>query len=213
MQLRVEKALYVERAAEVFVVGQFEGVSEPFGAVRLLDEKMDGAISDLLVSGDITGKEGEATVLYTRGAIPARRVMVVGMGQREDFDCEVLRRVSAAMVKAAAKLGVTEVTTILYGAGPARLDLSAAAQALVEGAVLGDYRFEGAKTQQSEQPKAIVTLTLVEQNEAILEPIRTGAEAGLAISESACMSRDLVNQPANKMTPTMIAEQAISAAQ
>ena len=51
-----------------------------------MDRALGGAISDVIAAGDFTGKSGETLVLYTRGAIPAGRVLVVGLGEAAKFD-------------------------------------------------------------------------------------------------------------------------------
>src|SRR5690606_33956407 len=65
---------------DALVVNLFEGVTAPGGATGAVDTALDGAISELIAGGDLEGKAGQVAVLYPRGAVPARRVLVAGLG-------------------------------------------------------------------------------------------------------------------------------------
>ena len=108
-----------------------------------MDRALGGAISDVIAAGDFTGKSGETLVLYSRGAIPAGRVLVVGLGDAAKFDLRGVRNAAATAARKARDLGVKTVATIVHGAGIGGLDPAAAAAALAEGSRLGLYRFEG----------------------------------------------------------------------
>lgn len=53
-----------------------------------MDKALNGAISDLLGTNDLRGKLNEVAVLYSRGAVPAPRVIVVGLGKVDDFSTD-----------------------------------------------------------------------------------------------------------------------------
>jgi len=74
-----------------------------------VDQRLGGLISDVLNRGDFVGKRDEALVLYTRGAIAAERVLLVGAGKREDFTLERLRRGVGTAVRQAEKLSLRAV--------------------------------------------------------------------------------------------------------
>ena len=54
---------------------------------------LDRAISNLIADGELTGKEGEIVQLHTMGKIAPKRVVVVGLGKKEKFDEDTVRRV------------------------------------------------------------------------------------------------------------------------
>ena len=130
-------------AADLIIVNLFQGVTHPGGATGAVDRALGGAISDVIAAGDFTGKSGETLVLYSRGAIPASRVLVVGLGDAAKFDLRAVRNAAATAARKARDLGVKTVTTIVHGAGIGGLDPAAAAAALAEGSHLGLYRFVG----------------------------------------------------------------------
>ena len=206
MEIKVEQGSIEASAADTLIVNLFEGVTTPGGATGALDRALGGAVSDLVAGGDVKGKAGEVAVLYPRGAVGARRVLVVGLGKAEAFDVEGVRRASAAAIKRARDLNAQHVATIVHGAGIGGLDAAAAAQATIEGALLATYRFAAQK--QREAANEIASLTIVERDAARLDTIRQGAALGEAVAGGVALARDLVNMPPNVATPTRLAEQA-----
>src|SRR5690625_6673984 len=122
--------------ADTVVVNLFQGVTSPGGATGAVDRALGGTISVLVAAGDIPGKPGDVTVLYSGGAISARRVLVVGLGREEKFDLEAVRRAAARAALRARELGSERLATIAHGAGIGGLDAAQAAQATLEGALL-----------------------------------------------------------------------------
>ena len=136
-------------------------------------------------------------------------MIVVGLGDPDKFDLEAVREASGAAIKQAAKVGATSVATIVHGGGIGGLDLAEAAQAVVEGSLLAQYKYDAPRSKKDEDEAAQVdTLTLVEFDETKIGQIEAGANAGRAIAESVYLARTLSNQPSNVATPGAIAEAA-----
>ena len=211
MDIKVAQGGIQDTEAEAIIVNLFKGVTQPGGATGVVNKALDGAIVELITSGDISGKLGETVVLYPRGTIPAQRVIVVGLGPAEDFDLEQVREVSAVAIERARKLGAVQVATIVHGGGIGGLNLEQAAQAVVEGSLLSQYRYEapGVKSaKKATEENKIETLTLVEFDGSKLETIEAGVQAGQAIAAGVYLARDLINQPSNVATPSAIAAAA-----
>jgi leucyl aminopeptidase len=192
---------------ELIVVNLFEGVEVPGGATAAVDRALGGAISEAIAAGDLRGKKGETAVFYPRGAIPARRVLVVGLGKPEGFGLEQVRWASAAAARKARELGVPSFSTIVHGAGIGGLDPEEAAQTLVEGTILGLYRYQELKNEPVDRadPKR---LTLVQLDATQVAAMEAGARTGEIVAEAACLARDLTNRPANMATPADLADEA-----
>jgi len=84
---------------EMIVVNLFEGVDTPGGATAAVDQALGGVIGDAVASGDFKGKKGEVIVFYAHGALPARRVLVVGLGPQDKFGLNAVREAAAAAAK------------------------------------------------------------------------------------------------------------------
>lgn len=196
---------------ELIVVSLFEGVETSGGATAAVDRALGGAIGDAVAGGDFKGKKGETAVFYTRGALPARRVLVVGLGPQDKFSLNVVREAAAAAAKRARALGVGSFSTIVHGAGVGGLTLEAAAHAVVEGTILGLYRYQELKNEPPDRSDP-ERLTLVHLDAANLPAVEAGARTGEIVADAVCLARDLTNRPANYATPEDLAEMALDIA-
>ncbi|MBC7225065.1 MAG: leucyl aminopeptidase, partial [Anaerolineae bacterium] len=208
MEVNVKTGPIQEQVSDLIVVNLFEGMEAPGGATKAVDEAMGGRIRQVIQAGDFKGKKGELLLLYPGDALPAKRVLVAGLGPQEKFNLEVARQVSAKVAQRARDLGVQAYHTVVHGAGQGGLEVAEAAQALVEGAILGLYRFAEYRTQDEEKGKTVQELTLVEFDEQRATQMALGAQAGQVVAEATCFARDLINQPPSAMTPRILATQA-----
>lgn len=207
MNISVEQGNITASSADTIIVNLFEGVTRPGGATGAVDAALDGAISDLIAGGDFSGKAGEVAVLYPRGLINARRVLIVGLGDSQEFDLEGVRRAAATAVRRARDLQANHVATIVHGAGIAGLPVAGAAQATVEGMLLALYRYPHAKP-KNEELHDIEAATVVEYDAAKIEAIEEGVRVAEALASGVTLARTLVNLPANIATPSYMAATA-----
>ena len=210
MNIQVTNGSIQTSKADTIIVNLFEDVaidSMPIGAVGAVDTALSSAISELIASGDLTGKAGEVSVLYPRGVIEAKRVLVAGMGKRDGFNLEAVRQTAAAAIKRAKELNAKNVATIVHGAGHAGLPVAAAAQATVEGSLLALYTYD------KKEDEGIETITIVEIDEAKIAEIEKGVGVGTAVVTGATLARDLVNMPPNIATPKKMAQTATQIAE
>ncbi len=207
MKIQVEQGSIEAATADTIIVNLFDDVTTPAGASGVVDQALDGAISDLIAGGDLKGKAGEVAVLYPQGAIGARRVLVVGLGKRDGFDLEGVRLAAAAAIKRAQALSANHVATIVHGAGIGGLDVAAAAQATAEGSVLALYRYAAQKEEEDDEHE-IGMMTIVEYDEGKVADIEQGVKAAEAIQAGVTLARTLVNMPPNVATPSRMAAEA-----
>lgn len=207
MDVTVKQGSIQTADADTIVVNLFKGVTGPGGATGAVDQALEGAVSDLIAGGDLTGELGEVGVLYPRGAIPARRVLVAGLGPQDKFDLEQVRKAAAAAIKKARDLQARRVASIVHGAGIARLPVGLATQAVLEGSLLALYQYDAGK-QEKETPSKIDSFSIVEFNEDKLEAIRQAVDVSQAIIAGVNVARDLVNEPPNVATPTRMSQVA-----
>jgi leucyl aminopeptidase len=181
-------------AAEMLAVGLFPGQAP---------EGLGDAAVEVVASGDFTGKEGETALLYGQEGLGAPRLLLVGLGNRERFDLERLRRVSATAAKRARTLKLREAAfslPILQGAA-----VREAAQAAAEGASLGLYRFDRHKSGAENQE--LETFWLISDEKDLGQTIE-GAEVGQKAAWGTSLARDLANEPSNVATPEYLAQKA-----
>ncbi|MDI6617026.1 MAG: M17 family peptidase N-terminal domain-containing protein, partial [Syntrophaceae bacterium] len=211
MNITVTSGSLAEFPGEVLIAGHFQDNTAPEGAARLLDEHCGGMIGELIQRGDVTGKLYSCSVIYTRGVIPVRRILIAGLGKKDEFTLEKLRGVFSKAAREIRDLNIPQAAVSLDFGGMEfpRGDM---AHAAVEGALLGLYRFTPYKTGEEDTKGEITEFTIVENRSEILEEIRNGARTAAIISRAVYCARDLVSTPSNDMTPTILADRAAAIA-
>jgi len=148
---------------------------------------------------DFTGKAGSNPILLYPESSRAKRVVLVGLGTAKTIDAERLRAAAAQGAQAAINMKAKTVGVVMPE-NP--LDAETASQALVEGFVLGSYRFRRYKTGEENGFEGIERIVLhAEQDEKVG---RRGAERGRIVAESVITARDLVNLSPDEKTPTLL---------
>ncbi len=212
LEVVVAQSDVTEIDVDVLVVNLFEGVTKPDGATGAVDSALGGVISELISDGEITGSASELTLIHTPNSAYANfkpaRVLVAGLGSSDSFDTDGIRRVSASVIRKLRSSGVKHAATIVHGAGIGGLETTSAAQATVEGALLGAYRFLKYRTTDKKRKADVGKLTIVEVDSSKVADISSGIERGVAYSHAEILARDLVNEPANKLAPADLAATA-----
>jgi leucyl aminopeptidase len=209
LETRVVAGNVTEIQADAVVVNLFEGMERPDGAAAAVDKVLDGAITSLIGRGEARGKFEEISVVHTFGKLPARIVAVVGLGKREDLDVDKIRRMTGQFCRALRKLNCRRVATIVHGSGVDGIGLEASAEAVTDGAVLGLYRFTKYKKPDYEDVEEILIVAKEREDVARIESA-VGKAKTVALATN--LARDMVNEPANYMTPSRMAEIAMELA-
>jgi leucyl aminopeptidase len=194
-------------ASDAIIVNLFEGAKAPGGATAAVDKALGGIISKMIKSGEIKGKQGEMTLIRTMGKIKPAKVLVAGLGKKDDLNPNVIRSVVAEACRYLRRTQVKEIATIVHGAGDKGIDSEKAAQAITEGAMLGLYTFRKHKSKKDENTQ-IERVVIVSSDNKSLPALKKGCEKGRILSEATILARDLDNEPGNYMTPTDLANVA-----
>ena len=177
------------------------------GAVAAVDAALGGALAKLIWAQEATGKWGEQTLIHSLGRLPTERILVMGLGKPEELTPDRVRAVAAEAARTLRKIGARRIGTIVHGAGAGGLNAVQSAQAVVEGTLLGLYRFTRYKT-NDDHAKTIERLTIVERDARRLDAVKEAVRRGRILAEAATAARDLVNEPGNTLTPAELARQA-----
>jgi len=205
LEIKVTVGDIAQIEADAVVVNLFEGVEQTGGAMAVVDKALGGAISSLISHGEIKGKFGEVSILHTFGRLPAGIVAVAGLGKRQDFNVDKIRGVAGEFCRALRKLNCHKVATILHGTGIGSIEPEVSAEAITEGALLGLYSFTKYKKPEYKDIEEILIIVREKEKVPMLE---LAIDKGKVIAEAANLARDMVNEPANYMTPSRMAEVA-----
>jgi leucyl aminopeptidase len=175
--------------------------------IAALDRAGRGAISGALASGDFTGKTGETLLVYpTGGRLRAKRLLLVGLGEAEAPDADVLRRVAGAAVADAGARRASRVAIAVPHLPEA--GFADRIQALAEGCVLAGYRFDTYRTGQEAKEGGRVAAVSLLLERGDLPAARSAAARGTTLAESQNVARRLSDTPANDLPPAELAREA-----
>jgi len=193
--------------ADTILLGIFDNVKKTSGDLGGIDKSLKGEITKLIKQGEIKGKLSEITVIHSLGNNPAGRVAIIGLGKSEELTPDKIRIAIADACRALRKKGAKQIDITLMGVGVNEITAQSSAQAIVEGALLGLYTFNQHKTKKSEQGE-IERLVIIIPNSKEKSEVQRGVSNGQILAEATNMARDMVNEPSNYMTPTVMAEEA-----
>lgn len=176
--------------ADAIAVVLFEEESSP-AELKFASAWLD----ELKTSGEFLGKSAELAVLHQPQGIKAKRLVAVGGGKKPAFDSAALRTACASAVRALKQKGVKTLAWVLDGRD---------AEAAVEGAILGNFEPDEHKTSSDAKPlEAFYAVAAANGAE-----IEKSFERGRILAESQNFTRVLANQPANLLTPLILADRA-----
>jgi len=162
------------------------------------NEELPAELASARGAADAKGSFKKLTVVHPDQ--PAR-VLVVGLGKREDLDAERARIAAALAAKEAGRMGVSS----LAWAVPEHGDRDALVEGLVTGTILGAYRFDRFKSADRDDAASagVDSLTLLAPADAA-----AAAEAARVCAEAQNRARDLQSLPSNVATPSYLANRA-----
>ena len=182
------------------------GQAKPQLSVESSDAAVKEAAVEVIASGEVSGKPFEATLLHNPPKLKAKRLLLLGGGKAKGFSAFELRRLAGAAVRTLKSRGVRSLAFVAPENGIAA---EQAVKAMVEGAFVGIF---DPNTYQSERKELTIdALTIVASGDAA--KLRPALDAARIVGESQNFTRDLVNEPSNRMTPTILAERAKKMAQ
>ena len=199
--MRPEPVLSDERPDQIMcdaiAVGAFDdkGVAALEDNAKSLDDALDGALTSYLAERDFKASVGATEVVPTLSRIAPKAVLIAGLGARDRLSTTTIRKAAGAAAKRLSDRAIVATT------------LSAAtddgARAVVEGFVLGTYRY----TRFKSDPKPAKTERVI-----LLGGNQKDAEQGATLAEAASLARDLQNEPPNSLTPDALARKAAEVA-
>jgi leucyl aminopeptidase len=196
MQIQIETSSFEQVKADALAFVCFEAeVAEASPKAA----QQDGWLADLRQSGEFSGKLFEFSLLHRPAGVAAKRLVVVGGGKREKYTTVEARRVSGVLVRSLAAKGIHSLALVTE-------DNSAAmVSAVAEGALLGSWEGDKHKTDPKKAEKRVDTFTLVTGGGP---GVAEAFEQGRIIAEAQNIARELINEPANHLTPAKLAEAA-----
>jgi leucyl aminopeptidase len=164
------------------------------------DNAIQQAAADLLSAGDITGKTFEIAWLHRPAGLKAKRLLLIGGGKAKKFSSSDLRKLAGAAVRALKPRTLREFAFVL----PSEIPAEEAVKAVVEGAIVGNFDPDTYKSDRKDQN--VESLTIIATGDQT--KLQLALDEARILAESQNFTRDLVNEPSNHMTPTILADRA-----
>ncbi len=175
---------------------------KPAPVVQSADKAVQAAAADVIASGEVTGKPAETVVVHRPQGLKAKRLLLVGCGKAKGFAHPELRKLAGGAVRLMKSKSVRSLALV----APESIAAPEAVRALVEGAFVGNFDPDTYKSDRKDQLlDALTVIVSAGLDRAMVEKAMNDARI---VGESQNFTRELVNEPGNRMTPTTLGERA-----
>ena len=198
MQIKASDTALLDWTGDLLAVGILEGETELAGDLSKLDEKLAGTIAELIADEEFKGKPGSTATGRVGGNNPVRKIALVGLGKAEDLKLDSWRNAAAAIARLATKektLGISLPT----GSESAET----LAQTMTEAIILALHQDNRFKSEPEEKKPKLETIDLIG-----LSGQESAISKGETVASGVIFARELVNAPANEVTPVTMAQMA-----
>ena len=204
MQIDHTSGSYRDLDVNAVAIAVYKDEKAEDGFLKDLDDATGGAVKSVIASEELKGKEGETVYLHLIGnnQIKAQRLLLVGVGPREDYSTAQVSQMAGAAARVLRGKNAKSIAVVPRLDGVAE-DI---ASVVVQGAIMGMFEPDKYRTSDKEE-RSIERLTVVIDG-ADETALQSGVKRGQAIGESVNFTRDLANEPGAYMTPTIMAERA-----
>jgi leucyl aminopeptidase len=200
MEIRATDTPRLEWTGDALAIGLFEDAVDLTGDLAQLNEKLAGAIAELIEETEFKGSVGSSAVTRVGAGSSIRKLMLVGLGKADALTLDSVRRTAAAIARTARQ---EKSKTLGISLPVFNNDLALTAQAITEGIVLAlhqDNRFKSEPDDKKTKLEQVDLLGLSSQDAAISK--------AQAICTGVILARELVAAPANVVTPVSMAQTA-----
>ncbi|HKR26485.1 MAG TPA: leucyl aminopeptidase [Acidobacteriaceae bacterium] len=204
--LQSPSALSTELLAVFAADASDKAAAENQPEIRLLaaDDAVQNAARSVLASGEFKADSCETLLLHSPTGVSAKRLLVIGLGKIAKLTTQEVRKAAGTAVRYAKARGLREAALAIPVAE--MLDPQLTVRAIAEGAILADFDSDTYRSDRKDRSMQSVQLVLATGGDrsAADSALREGA----IIAESQNFARSLVNEPGNRLTPTILGERA-----
>jgi len=176
---------------------------ENVGRLATKDTAIEKAATELISSGEITGKAFETVLLHHPAGMKAKRLLVVGGGKAKTFTSAEVRKAAGTAVR---YLRSKMIKSCAFALPELASGADDAARVVVEGAYVADFDPDTYRTDRKDFSMKEVAIAV--QPGVDKDKLQRSIDQARTIAESQNFTRELVNEPSNRLTPTILAERA-----
>jgi len=175
-----------------------------------LDKLLGGLLTKIIKSESFSGEPASHKLVYVDGKIASKAVLMVGIGKLDEFTLDTSRKVGARVASVANNIKARSIAGIIQDESVKKLVPADRIQALVEGFILGAYKFDEYKNKKDVEPNTLKNIFLIAGKDA--SRFEAAIAKGRIIGESVNYVRKLTNLPPNDLTPKVLANEAVKTA-
>jgi leucyl aminopeptidase len=207
MQITLDTKPFAALETDALVTYVFEDAEPVRGRIAEIDQAANGLLRKLAQSGEFSGKPLEMTLIHAPAGLKSARLLLVGAGKKDKFDVAGLRKIAGASLRYLKSRSAKRIAFLVREG-----DLNdSSSQAVVDGALTADLETDKYKTDKKND-KAIESLVIAGYGDAERAAGDRGLARGRTIAEAQNFTRELVNEPSNKLTPRILADKAAAMA-
>lgn len=204
VEVKTRKIDFVKYKSNLLCVGLFSGTKKLDKLCDKLNRKLRGRIEQVIKLGDFKGKEGSSAVVYGNGRIGAKRLLLVGLGEKKKLSLDTIRKAAAVAAGKAVELKAGRLGLAVHlNAG--ELGIVKIGQAIAEGAYYGSYRYDEFVTESKNARAATLKVDVVDSDQAVLDELDQGVFAGNVVGKAQAFARTIANRPGNVINPAELA--------
>ena len=209
MKIQLSSLDVLHARTDCLVVAVREGAQQP-PSTRKIERASKGLIKSLMASGDIDGRPGNVLLVPFPSGIQAKRLLLVGVGDKPDIDDSASAALAAArqLCSTQSVSAVVTLTEIAVTGTDATTRARVISQAIQE----ASYRFNQLKTSKGKEAArrqcTVNRVSLLASSGKNDTAMRTGIQEACAIAIGVALAKDLSNLPGNLCTPSYLANQA-----
>jgi len=185
--------------------------AKPQPTLLTTDSAVQAAAAGVLGTGEYRAGTDETVLIHAPAGLKAKRLLIVGLGKLAKATGHGVREAAGTAVRFAKPRGIRELAFALPESSSERLSEAVVARAAAEGALVGDFDPDTYRSDRKDQ--SIQSLTIATPPDADRPAIEAAVREGVIIGESQNFARSLVNEPGNKLTPTILGQRAAQMAQ
>jgi leucyl aminopeptidase len=203
METKLIAANPVETETECLIVFALDHGTNKKSEPKLADGAITQAAADLISSGEVTGKSGETVLLHRPQGLKAKRLLVVGCGKKKDYSHVELRKAAGTALRALKPKMIKSCAFVVPDLPTGAED---AVRSIVEGAYVADFDADTYRSDRKDLSTREITVIAPQNSDQ--GKLQRAAEQARIIGQSQNFTRELVNEPSNRLTPTMLADRA-----
>ncbi|MGH9513306.1 MAG: leucyl aminopeptidase [Terriglobales bacterium] len=169
-------------------------------SIETNDDAVKESANEIIGSGEISGELLETTLLHRPAKLKAKRLLLIGGGKAKTFTAFELRKLAGTAARFLKSRGMRSFAFL----PPSGVKNEEAVNTIVEGAFVGNFDSDTYKSDRKD--KKIDSLTVMVKGDQT--SLQRAMEQARIIGESQNFTRELVNEPGNHLTPTVLAERA-----